>query len=283
MFKKFATLTRQYRGYKTGVYLTYFLIAVFILGPAIWITIQAFKTRVQIFAWPPVWIPWPGTLDHFIRLFTKRHFERALINSVLVSAGSSCVALGFATVAAYGFSRLQFKYKYLLLILLIGLQMVPATVNIIPWFFMSHYLGLHNTQLGVILLIGGMSIPFDIWILKGFFDSVPISIEENAALDGASRLRILTSILLPLILPGLSAAFFITFVGAWNYFIIPAVVIGDNSKQVAVVIAYQILSWEIVNPGMVAAAAVTTTFPMLLIFYGFQKLFVEGLTSGYGK
>jgi len=283
LIKKSTTLRGQETWYKTGVYFTYFLIAIFVLGPALWIVIEAFKTRQQIWAWPPVWIPWPGTLNSFVKLFTKIRFERALFNSVLISGGSSLIALGFASVGAYGFSRFEFKYKYLLLILLIGLQMIPATANIIPLFFIAHKLSLYNSRLGVIILTAGIRIPFAIWILKGFFDSVPVSIEECASLDGANRLQILAKILLPLILPGLSAVFFITFVATWNNFVIPMVIIGDSAKQMAVVKAYQILSQESEFPGLVSAAAIVTTFPVLLIFYGFQKLFIGGLTSGYGK
>lgn len=283
MSKKFIISNAHERGYKTGIYFIYFLIIIFVISPAVWIVIEAFKTRAQVWAWPPTWFPWPGTLNNFIKLFTIVHFERAVFNSLMVSCASSFTALGFAAVAAYGFSRFQFKYKYLLLILLIGLQMMPATANIVPLFFIAYRLSLYNTRLGVILLLAGIQIPFTIWILKGFFDSVPTSIEECASLDGANRLQVLTKILLPLILPGLSAAFFITFIGAWNQFIIPMIIIGDNAKQVAVVTTYQFIFTETEYPELLSAAAMVTTFPMLLIFYGFQKLFISGLTTGYEK
>jgi len=267
----------------SGVYFTYFLIVIFVVAPAIWITTQAFKTMSQIWAWPPVWIPWPGTLENVFKLFTVARFGRALFNSVIVAGSSSLIALSFAAVSAYGFSRFQFRYKYLLLVLLIGIQMVPATANIIPLYFITHKLSLHNTRVGVIILMAGIRIPFSIWILKGFFDKIPISIEESALIDGASRTKVLTQILLPLIIPGLSAAFFVTFLATWNHFILPMIIIGDSAKQVAVIKTYQLLSQEMEYPGLVASAAMLTTFPVLVIFYGFQKLFIGGLTSGYGK
>ena len=215
-----------------ATYSAYLPIAVVVLFPLSWVLLGSFKHPSEIFAYPTTFFPRDFTLANYADVIRRTALPSYLLNSAIVTLASLVLTLAFASVAAYGFSRWDFPFKNTLLVVLLVLQLIPSSVNIVPYYVMMNGLGLLNTRTGVVAIYTATQIPFAIWILKGFFDTLPRSLDEAALIDGCSMFRAFVTIILPLSLPGLSAAGFLLFLSAWSEFLIPLVV--ANARDVAV-------------------------------------------------
>lgn len=216
-------------------------------------------------------------------LFSRTKILQQVLNSAVVCIGTVVVTLGFSTMAAYGFSRFRFKHKELLLIAIISLQMIPVTVNIVPLYFFAIRLRLIDTYHGLIIIFSAIRIPICIWIMKGFLDGIPVSIEEAAMIDGAPRWKVLLRILLPLTMPGLGAAAILTLVYSWSQFLLPLIINSRSSMHLATVGVYSFAVEEAVQYNLFGAAAVISSAPVVILYLFTQKMFISGLTQGSGK
>jgi multiple sugar transport system permease protein len=281
MRKRYAKsrLARKALSHSLG-YLGYLFIAIFALFPLFFLFVMSLKPIRQVFAFPPVLFPNPPTFANYSSVLSTTPMPTYWINSFNVSVAATFLALFIASIAAYGFSRFQFKYKYFILVFLLGLRLIPGTVNMVPIYLLAARFGMLNRLETLIIFYASMRIPFMIWILKGFFDTIPVSIEEAAIIDGASYFRIMRSIFIPLVLPGLSAASLFSFVNCWNQFILPLTLIDRADVQVAAVGLYSFLGVESTYWHLISTATVLTILPLIVLYVGLQKMFIAGLVKG---
>jgi ABC-type glycerol-3-phosphate transport system permease component len=169
------------------------------------------------------------------------------------------------------------------MVTLLILQLIPSTVNIIPYYLMMNWFGLLNTRTALVLIYTATHVPFTIWIMKGHFDTLPRSLDEAAVIDGCSMFRVFWSIILPLSLPGLSAAGFLVFIGSWSEFLVPLVIANSRDVAVMSVGLYSFFGMDSTAYHYAFAASVMSTAPVILAYLFAQRYLISGLASGSEK
>lgn len=258
------------------------LYAAFIIGPLYWLLAGAFKSEKEIVSYPPTLIPKSITLDHVRSVLANPMIMRFFINSVVVALGTIVLSLVIAILAGYVFSRLDFKAKRALMIFIISVQMIPFVTLIIPLYFIFANLGLLDTYTALVLIYSAGAIPLNIWLLKGYFDSIPTELEESAKLDGCTGLQSFLRIVLPLSAPGVSASIIFSFITAWNEFMVALVMTSSTTMRTYPVGLYYFVGirYGQVDWGPLSAALFVATVPLLVLFIFFEKQFIAGLTGG---
>jgi ABC-type glycerol-3-phosphate transport system permease component len=269
---------------KIASYCGYALIVVIVLGPLSWVLLTSFKPSAEIFGFPVRLLPQKPTLENYRYVLTGTRLPWFIFNTVVVGAVTTILSLSIAAPAAYGFSRYKFKFKYPLLVILLGLQLIPSSVNIVPYYVMISGYGLLNTRLALVLIFTSLRIPFSIWILKGYFDSLPDSLPEAARVDGCSNFGIFWHIMLPLSLPGLGAAGFLSFLAVWGQFLIPIVIASSPDVAMVGVGLYNFFGPEgQVQINALFAATVVSVLPVVIAYFLAQETFISGLARGSTK
>ena len=228
-------------------------------------------------------IPDGATFAAYARLLKETLFLRWLWNSLLITVATSFIGVSLASTAAYAFSRFRFPGKKSGLILLLSTQMIPAGMLILPLFLMIMKLGLMNTYLGIIIAYSVSSLPFSIWILKGYYDTIPRSLEEAALVDGTSQVGAFWRIILPLSTPALSIAFLFNFTTAWNEYLVARVVLFSSKQYTWTLGLFELQGQYITQWGMFAAGSMLVTIPVLIVFLYSSKWLISGLTLGSVK
>jgi len=228
-------------------------------------------------------IPAGATFAAYARLLKETLFLRWLWNSLLITVSTSFIGVSLASTAAYAFSRFRFAGKKSGLVLLLSTQMIPAGMLILPLFLMIMKLGLMNTYLGIIIAYSVSSLPFSIWILKGYYDTIPRSLEEAALVDGTSQLGAFYRIILPLSTPALSIAFLFNFTCAWNEYLVARVVLFSSQQYTWTLGLFELQGQYITQWGMFAAGSMLVTIPVLAVFLYSSKWLISGLTLGSVK
>ena len=228
-------------------------------------------------------LPDGATFAAYARLLKETMFLRWLWNSLLITVATSFIGVSLASTAAYAFSRFKFGGKKGGLILLLSTQMIPAGMLILPLFLMIMKLGLMNTYLGMIIAYSVSSLPFSIWILKGYYDTIPRSLEEAALVDGTSQLGAFYRIILPLSTPALSIAFLFNFTTAWNEYLVARVVLFSSKQYTWTLGLFELQGQYITQWGMFAAGSILVTIPVLAVFLYSSKWLVSGMTLGSVK
>lgn len=254
----------------------------FVLFPIIWIALTAFKTRRDAFTTKIFFTP---TINNFAVLFDgdPYNFAPLIRNSVIISFTTVLIAVPLAVMAAYAFSRYKFRGQTTLLILILSAQFLPATVVLLPYFIQFRNFGLLNTRTGLIIMHLTIAIPFAIWLVKGFIDSLPTEIEQAALVDGCNEFQVLRYVTLPLIMPGVVVAIVFTFVGSWNEFLFAFIMTSSEAARPMMVgllslIEIQGIPWELLS-----AAGMIIMVPMFVLALSIRKYFVGGLTMGAVK
>ncbi|HBL16692.1 MAG TPA: ABC transporter [Elusimicrobia bacterium] len=225
-------------------------------------------------------IPAGATFVSYLRVFRETNFLIWLWNSLVITCVTSVIGVSLASTAGYAFSRFRFPGSKLGLTLLLGTQMIPAAMLLLPLFLMIMRLGLTNTYLGMIISYSVTSLPFSIWILKGYYDTIPRSLEEAALVDGTSRFGAFWRIVLPLSTPALSIAFLFNFTQAWNEYLVARVVLTDSFRYTWTLGLFELQGQYLTQWGMFAAASLMVTAPVLLVFLYSSKWLISGLTLG---
>jgi len=228
-------------------------------------------------------VPPGATFAAYARLLKETLFLRWLWNSLLITVTTSFIGVSLASTAAYAFSRFKFGGKKGGLILLLSTQMIPAGMLILPLFLMIMKLGLMNTYLGIIIAYSVSSLPFSIWILKGYYDTIPRSLEEAALVDGTSQLGAFYRVILPLSTPALSIAFLFNFTTAWNEYLVARVVLFSAKQYTWTLGLFELQGQYITQWGMFAAGSMLVTIPVLAVFLYSSKWLISGLTLGSVK
>ncbi len=265
---------------------SYFLASIFsaaALFPFCWMIVSSVKPLQELYTVPPTWIPQHLTLQNYANVLFSSNIPRYFLNSVVISVGSTGISLILASLAAYGFARFRFRGAGILQASILVSQLLPTATVIVPLYIILGHLHLINTYLGLILVYLIHTLPLCVWMLIGYFRSIPYEIEEAALVDGASRMTILVRIVLPLAVPGIVSTVVYCFVTTWNEFIFALVFATDSSVKTLPIGLAEFSSEFNVDWGAVMAASVIMTLPIVVLFFGVQRLFVGGLTAGAAK
>ena len=231
-------------------------------------------------------IPWPAhfSVKNFVDVMTEQPFGRWLLNSLFVSLLTTALGVFLACTAAYAFSRFRFPGREGGMLAFLVSQMFPGTLMLIPLFIIIvKWLGLGNTYWGLIIVYATTAIPFCVWMLKGYFDTIPIDIEESALIDGASRQTIFLRIILPLAKPAIAITALFSFMTAWNEFILASVFLESETMYTAPVGLRFFVGGFSSQWGFFAAGSVIVSLPVVILFMYLQKYLVSGLTAGSVK
>ncbi len=227
--------------------------------------------------------PWPEqlSLQNFKDVLTEQPFLRWMLNSAIVAAATTVVGVFLACTAAYAFSRFQFPGRKAGMMSFLISQMFPGTLLLVPlYIIIVSWLGLGNSYLGLILVYSVTAIPFCVWMMKGYFDTIPLEIEESAIMDGASRQVIFFKIILPLAKPAVAVTALFSFMTAWNEFILAATFLEEEVKYTAPVGLKFFVGGFASQWGYFAAGSIIISLPVVLLFLYLQKYLVSGLTAG---
>lgn len=225
-------------------------------------------------------IPDNATLENFRIILFERDFVNWLKNSLIVSAAATVITVLLSVTAAYAFSRYKFKGKGVLLTSFLITQIFPAPMLLLPTFILLINLHFVGHLWTLVIPYVATSVPFCVWTLKGFFDTVPISIEESAYVDGANLWQIFFRIIMPLSLPAIGVASLFAFTGAWNEYIVARVVLTQETMY-TLPIALTNLSGQLnTDWGVFAAASLVTAIPVIIVFISLSKFMIGGLTLG---
>jgi arabinogalactan oligomer/maltooligosaccharide transport system permease protein len=229
--------------------------------------------------------PWPErfSLSNFRSLFADQPFGRWLFNSVVVSSATTLLGVFLASTAAYAFSRFRFPGQRAGLMSFLVSQMFPGTLTLIPLFIIINALGLGSTFTGLVLVYSVTAIPFCVWMMKGYFDTIPRELEESALIDGASQATIFVRIVLPLARPAVAVTALFSFMTAWTEFIQAATFMNQESKYTAPVGLRFFVGGFSQQWGYFAAGSIIAALPIVLLFLFLQKYLVSGLTAGAVK
>lgn len=260
-------------------YLLVVILLVILLLPIYHIFTMGFKSQVDAFANPPIWI-FKGTFENMHKLFFEEEFARYLLNSFIVSMGCVCIGLTVGAMAGYALSRLRTKrWANVVLIVILAIRMLPPMSLLLPIFSVYVKIGLDDTFTGLIVLYLTFIIPLDVWMLKSFFDDVPLGIEEAAIIDGCGTFQAFYRISLPLISEALAATAIFSWVFSWNEFLF-AMIVSRNNTRTAPVAVNNFLRFEDAEWGLIAASAVIISLPVIVFGILVRKYLVSGLTAG---
>lgn len=251
--------------------------------PLLWMAAASFKPNWAIYRGPLDLIPDAPTLEAYVELFRTTPFVTYTLNSVLYASAGAAVSITFGLITAYGFSRHRFRARRLLMIVILAAQLMPGLIAAIPTYLLMRETGLLDSRIGLILLYGALSIPFAVWVLKGHFDTIPVELDDSARMDGASKLRTLIQIHLPLLVPGISSLFLILFVQKWSEFALASVLLRDPDRFPLSVGTYLLLGPDESDFRLMAAASLVNIIPILVLFLFLQRFLISGLTKGAVK
>jgi ABC-type glycerol-3-phosphate transport system permease component len=262
------------------LYLLMLLAVIVLLVPVAWMVSTAFKSAAEVFSYPPKWIPEQPTLDAFREAFGGT-MMRFLLNSVIVATGTTALATAAGALTAYALSRFPFRGSNAVLMFFLSAMAFPIPLLMISMYLMFARAGLLNSYPALILAHTVITLPICVWLLKSFFDSLPVDMEESAYIDGAGALYTLWHIVLPMARPGLAAAAIFAFVTSWNEFMFGLTFTSSTALRPlpAGISLVFLQEFQYRWPEMMAVA-ILATVPILLLFVFFQKSFMEGLTAG---
>ncbi len=264
------------------------VLLVWTVFPFVWILLTSLKNPGDIISVPPKFVFTP-TFDNYAALVigeqrgqyasTRPDFPRFFLNSMIISIGAVTLSIAAGIPAAYALARFNFPLKNTFAFLLMSFRFVPFIAFVIPLYLLFQQLGLYNTHIGLIFAYQLITLPFTVWMLRSFFQEIPLEIQEAAKIDGCSWLGVLTRVILPLSMPGISVTVILGFIFSWNAFNYPLMLAGRQTFPVTVG-AIQFISYEQVLWGQMAAATIVAALPQLVLSLMVQKYIVRGLTMG---
>lgn len=255
------------------------LIALAFFGPVLWIFLAAFKSPAQILHTPPLWIFKP-TLSGLNYMVHAHHFWLHLENSVLVSVSGVLIALIVSYIAAFSFSRFRTRGTDFSMFILLSMRMVPGAAVIVPVYMMYRAFGWSDTYFGMIFFYAMYSIPFAVWILKGFVDGVSRRFDEAAMVDGGSLGHVMLRVIPPQIIPGLFAAFIFNMIFVWNEYLFDFMLGGSQVATMPVAIAGGLYTVQGIDWQYIASLSFVFTLPLIVAVFFLQRYLLVGMTFG---
>jgi ABC-type glycerol-3-phosphate transport system permease component len=263
--------------------LTYGFLLVFLvysMTPLGWMLATSFKPEEQTKEYPPRLIPKTVTLENYHRVLTQTMMPRFLLNSLILSGGTMVAVLGLASLAGYGFSRYRFPGKHFIFLAMLASVMISGISVIVPLYVMFLRLGLLNTYWPLLCIYVTQALPISVWLLKAYFDTIPLELDESALIDGCTRIQVLRRVILPTSKPGLVAAALYTFVVVWREFIIAATFVAKENLKTMPVGIYMFFTELGIEWGKLGAASMLVAIPPIILFFTFQRWFNPGAVTG---
>ena len=268
---------QPFRWWKLFVYILLGVFTITSIGPLIFTAISSFKTMHDVLAFPPTLLPIPFDPSSYQFILANPLFLRWMLNAFIYAAGAMLLNVIFSAMAGYALGRMQFFGRQLIFLVTLGIMMIPSAVTLIPKFLVANNLHLTNTYFALIL--PAMAQPFSVFIMVQFMKGLPKELEESAMIDGASRLRTFFQIILPQVKPALTAVAIITFQGAWNDFQWPLVAMSTQDMFTLPVGLFFFKNAYYTQYNLLLAGSMFNTIPILILFFIFQRYFIEGAVS----
>lgn len=265
------------------VYIGAALLTIFSVVPFLWIVSTSIKLPQEIFTSPPRWIPSRPTLNNYLTVVHDARMLRYFINSLILASLSTSFALVAGVTAGYALSRYRIPYRRTIYLTILFGRMLPTASLLVPYFIILTHLHMMNTYPSLSFVYLVTTLPLSVWLLKGFFDSVPQEVCDSGLVDGCTRLGVLARIVVPLSLPAIFAVGMYAFIQAWNEFLLALVLTTDSSiRPVSVGLALYLGEYYVDWGGLMAASALMT-LPPIIVFLVFQRQLVSGLAEGAVK
>ncbi|TXH34212.1 MAG: carbohydrate ABC transporter permease [Rhodospirillaceae bacterium] len=255
------------------------LISLLFFSPVAWLMLSSFKGRNDILAVPAKLVFTP-TLDNYVQLFERNGFLQQLLNSFIMSVAAVIVAVVVSFLAAFCFSRFKPKGTDFLMFLLLSVRMLPGTAVILPVYLMYVAFGWKDSHAALTLFYAMFSIPFSVWILKGFIDGVSLRFDETGLVNGASWWHVIFRVVLPQVRPGLIAAFIFNMIFVWNEFLFDYIIGGRKTANVPVALATGAYADGGVDWAFVSTLSTVYLLPPIIAIYVFQRYLLVGMTFG---
>jgi multiple sugar transport system permease protein len=266
-----------------GVWLLGLLITLFAIFPIVWALLTSLKQEAAIITTVMQYIPREITFENYVAIWTRSNFPTLLVNSMVVTAITVVVCAVVGTLASYAIARYQFRGRRELMLFYLVIRMFPAVMIIIPLFILMRNLGLLDSRVGLALAYTTFLLPVFIWMMKGFFDAIPLELEDAARIDGCSRIGAMVRVILPLVVGGLVATVVFVAIGAWNEFLF-ALMMTTSTGSRTWPVGLQLMVGEFQLPwGTLAAGGIISIIPVVLLFAVVQRALVRGLTAGAVK
>jgi ABC-type glycerol-3-phosphate transport system permease component len=264
-------------------YILLVLMLTIMLSPIIFTAMTSFKPREETFRWPPTYFPETFTLEAYREVIFDSPMPRHLLNSLIVSGGTTIIVMVGSIFTAWGISRYRFKGSAIFLFIFIATRIMPPIALLVPFYIIMSYLGLINTYASLIILNTFLCYPLAVWMIKSFFDSFPGELVDSAIVDGCTRTGAFLRVVVPVSAVGISAVAIITFLWTWNEFLFAMIFSNTRAVQPATVGAHYFVGDELVQWDSITATAMFTALPGLIFFSIAQKAIVKGLTAGAVK
>ncbi len=271
---KFFSFRRQF------IYWCAAILTVATAFPFFWMISTSFKPLQEIFISPPNFLPNDFTLANFERLFEQTRFLTYFKNSVFVSACTVLLTITIGCAGAYSLTRFKFYGREKIASLILFTYMFAPIMIVIPFYVLIKKLGLANTHIALILAYTAFCLPFSLWLLRAFFQSIPVALEQAALVDGAKRFQAVVYVILPLAFPGIIATSIFTFILAWNdYIFVRILITSDELKTLSVGIA-DLHNATVIDWGMIMSGSMLITVPVLIFFVFVQRYLIAGWGAG---
>lgn len=267
---------------KVIIYIILVILSIIWLFPIVWTFMTSIKTEAEAVSWPLSILPTKPTLNNFTKILTDKQapvylwFGNSLINATI----HTILSVLISAMAAYGFAKFEFKYRDQLFFVMLGTMMIPSILNLVPLYSIVNKLGWIDTRWA--LIIPGLANVFGTFLLRGFFMSVPLELEESARIDGADHWTIFTKIMLPLVRPGLVVLGLFSFLGNWNDYMWPLTVINSNSNRTITIGLSVIKGTYNVLPAKMMALTSLSIIPVIILFLFARKYLLEGSNIATG-
>jgi multiple sugar transport system permease protein len=249
-------------------------------GPFIWQMSTSLQLDKNLVSGRPTLIPNPFTIDHFIHIFVGKSFHRYVFNSVVVAGATTFLCLTFGAIAAFALARLDIRGRFGILWFILAVSMFPQIAIVAPLYVLASQIGWLDTYRVLIVVYLALGLPLVIWVLFGYFRTIPQSIDEAARIDGATPLAIFFLITIPMSLPGVVATGLLSFIAAWNEFMFALAFTSDINHQTVPVGIANFTDVHYIPWGDIAAASVVVTLPLVMLVLIFERQIVAGLTGG---
>ena len=266
-----------------GAHLVLIIATIVAIFPLVWIIISSIKGKGELTQFPTRFWPQTFTLDYFTHVINDLHFVDNIRNSLVISLSTTVIATIISSMAAYGIVRFFPKLGAIMSRLLVTTYIFPPILLAIPYSIALAKGGLGNSIIGLIIIYLSFSVPYAVWLLVGFFQTVPIGIEEAARIDGANKFVTFYKVVLPIVAPGIVATAIYTFINAWNEFLYALILINDTSKMTVAVALRSLNGSEVLDWGDMMAASVIVVLPSIIFFSIIQNKIASGLSEGSVK
>jgi multiple sugar transport system permease protein len=282
-----ATATGKGAGRRSlNMVLFYVFLVIFVfvsVFPLLWVFKMSIVTKAELFATPPTILPQNLSGESWTKVLGDSTFQRALINSSIISGVTTLICLFFGSIAAYAISRLRFRFKSTVMTLILAISFFPPVAIIAPLFIQYTQLAIIDTYWSVIITDTVFALPLTIWLLVAFFRELPVDLEDAARVDGATTIQAFRKVIVPLAAPGVFTTAILTFIYAWNEFLFANTFLFDQGTQPVTVVIPNFATIYTVDYGAQAAASVIVTVPLVILVLIFQRRIVSGLTAGAVK